>query len=137
MHQYGTTLPQLAEIAVQARANAARNPEAMYRAPVTVDDVLSGPVIADPFTKLHCCIRSDGGCAVLLASEEYVADTAKAPVWVLGSGSAVSHAAMSEWEDFTVSPAAVSGRAAFARAGVSPADIDLAEIYHIHDPGDS
>ncbi|TKA09909.1 thiolase C-terminal domain-containing protein [Actinacidiphila oryziradicis] len=129
MHQYGTTLPQLAEIAVQARANAARNPEAMYRAPVTVDDVLSGPVIADPFTKLHCCIRSDGGCAVLLAAEDYVADTAKAPVWVLGSGSAVSHTAMSEWEDFTVSPAAVSGRAAFARAGVSPADIDFAEIY--------
>jgi acetyl-CoA acetyltransferase len=129
MHQYGTTLPQLAEIAIQARANAARNPEAMYRAPITVDDVLSGPVIADPFTKLHCCIRSDGGCAVLLAAEDYVPDTAKAPVWVLGSGTAVSHAAMSQWEDFTVSPAAVSGRAAFARAGVSPADIDLAEIY--------
>ncbi|WP_371653304.1 MULTISPECIES: thiolase C-terminal domain-containing protein [unclassified Streptomyces] len=129
MHQYGTTVEQLAEIAVQARANAATNPDAMFRDPITVDDVLSGPMIADPFTKLHCCIRSDGGCAVLLAAEEYVPDTAKDPVWVRGSGMAVSHTTMSEWDDFTVSPAAVSGRIAFERAGVRPADIDLAEIY--------
>ncbi|MGW9130700.1 thiolase C-terminal domain-containing protein [Streptomyces sp. NPDC055681] len=129
MHEYGTTLEQLAEVAVQARANAAANPDAMFRDPITVDDVLSGPMIADPFTKLHCCIRSDGGCAVLLAAEEYVPDTAKDPVWVLGTGEYISHSTMSEWDDFTVSPAAVSGRLAFGRAGVRPADIDLAEIY--------
>lgn len=129
MHQYGTTAEQLAQVAVQARANAGPNPDAMYRDPVTVDDVLSGPVIADPFTKLHCCIRSDGGCAVLLVAEDLLADTAKEPVWVLGSGTAVSHAAMSEWEDFTVSPAAESGRQAFGRAGVRPDEIDVAEIY--------
>lgn len=129
MHEYGTTLEQLAEVAVQARANAATNPDAMFRDPITVDDVLSSGMIADPFTKLNCCIRSDGGCAVLLAAEDYVPDTAKEPVWILGSGTAVSHTTMSEWEDFTVSPAAVSGRQAFARAGLTPADVDLAEIY--------
>ncbi|MFG2139442.1 acetyl-CoA acetyltransferase [Streptomyces sp. NPDC048650] len=129
MHQYGTTPEQLAEIAVQARANAVANPDAMYRTPVTVDEVLSGPMIADPFTKLHCCIRSDGGCAVLLVAEDRVPDLAEPPVWVLGSGTCVSHAAMSEWDDFTVSPAATSGRLAFERAGVRPSEIDLAEIY--------
>lgn len=129
MHEYGTSLEQLAQVAVQARANAAGNPDAMYRSPITVDDVLAGPLIADPFTKLHCCIRSDGGCAVLLAAEEYVGDTAKTPVWVLGTGEHVSHAVMSQWDDFTVSPAAVSGELAFRRAGVTPADIDIAEIY--------
>ncbi|MFI9077794.1 thiolase C-terminal domain-containing protein [Streptomyces sioyaensis] len=129
MHQYGTTLEQLARIAVQTRANAAANPDAMYRDPITVDDVLGGPVIADPFTTLHCCIRSDGGCAVLLVSEDHVPDLAKPPVWVLGSGTAVSHTTMSEWDDFTVSPAAVSGRLAFERAGVRPDEIDLAELY--------
>ncbi|MFD7610425.1 acetyl-CoA acetyltransferase [Streptomyces sp. NPDC059828] len=129
MHEYGTTLEQLAEVAVQARANASRNPGAMFREPITVDEVLSGPVIADPFTKLHCCIRSDGGCAVLLAAEDHVPDTAKAPVWILGTGEHVSHTAMSDWEDFTVSPAALSGRLAFERAGVRPRDIDIAEIY--------
>ncbi|MFF7155583.1 acetyl-CoA acetyltransferase [Streptomyces sp. NPDC008139] len=129
MHEYGTTLEQLAEVAVQARSNAARNPDAMYRAPITVDEVLSGPMIADPFTKLHCCVRSDGGGAVLLAAEEYVPDCAKPPVWVLGSGTSVSHTSMAQWADFTVSPAAASGRLAFERAGVTPAEIDLAEIY--------
>ncbi|MEU2515590.1 thiolase C-terminal domain-containing protein [Streptomyces syringium] len=129
MHQYGTTLEQFADVAVQTRANATRNPLAMYRDPITVDDVLGGRMIADPFTTLHCCIRSDGGCAVLLAAEEYVADTAKPPVWVLGAGTAVSHTTMSEWDDFTVSPAAVSGRLAFERAGVTPQDIEVAELY--------
>ncbi|GAA3060387.1 thiolase C-terminal domain-containing protein [Streptomyces glomeratus] len=129
MHRYGTTLEQLAEVAVQTRANAAANPEAMFRAPVTVDEVLSGPMIADPFTKLHCCIRSDGGAAVLLVAGELVRDCRTAPVWVLGAGEHVSHTTMSEWPDFTVSPAAVSGRLAFQRAGVRPEEIDFAEIY--------
>ncbi|MFH8789817.1 thiolase C-terminal domain-containing protein [Streptomyces roseoverticillatus] len=129
MHEYGTTLQQFADIAVQTRANAFHNPHAMYRDPITIDDVLDGPVIADPFTKLQCCIRSDGGCAVLLAGEDYTADAARPPVWVLGAGTAVSHTSMSEWEDFTVSPAARSGRLAFERAGVTPAEVDVAELY--------
>ncbi|WP_340378103.1 acetyl-CoA acetyltransferase [Streptomyces sp. SS7] len=129
MIEYGTTIEQLAEVAVQARANSALNPEAMFRTPVTVDEVLSGPVIADPFTKLHCCLRSDGGAAVLLAAEEYVRDCRTAPVWILGTGEHVSHASLSEWEDFTVSPAAVSGRLAFGRAGVRPSEMDFAQIY--------
>ncbi|MEU9609439.1 acetyl-CoA acetyltransferase [Streptomyces sp. NPDC048057] len=129
MHQYGTTLEQLAQVAVQARAHAVANPDALFRDPITVDDVLEGPVIADPFTKLHCCIRSDGGCAVLLVAEEYVPDAAKAPVWILGTGEYASHTAMSQWDDFTVSPAAVSGRLAFGRAGLTPAEMDIAEIY--------
>ncbi|MFD5265415.1 acetyl-CoA acetyltransferase [Streptomyces sp. NPDC058335] len=129
MIEHGTTVEQLAEVAVQARANAALNPDAMFRAPLTVDEVLSGPMIADPFTKLHCCVRSDGGAAVLLAAEEYVRDCRTDPVWILGTGEHVSHASMTEWDDFTVTPAAVSGRLAFERAGVTPAEMDFAQIY--------
>ncbi|MFH9826828.1 thiolase C-terminal domain-containing protein [Streptomyces bobili] len=129
MIEHGTTIEQLAEVAVQARANAALNPEAMFRTPLTVDEVLSGPVVADPFTKLHCCVRSDGGAAVLLAAEEYVRDCRTDPVWILGTGEHVSHASMTEWDDFTVTPAAVSGRLAFARAGVTPAEMDFAQLY--------
>ncbi len=129
MHEFGTTVEQMAEVAVSARHNAGLNPDAFVREPITVADVLSGPMIADPFTKLQCCLRTDGGAAIVLAAQDRVPDTAKAPVWVLGAGEYVSHTTMSEWDDFTVSPAAVSGKLAFERAGLSPADIDVCELY--------
>ena len=91
-------------------------------------------MMADPLTKLHCCIRSDGGGAVVLTSEERARDLPKPPVWVLGTGEATSHTTMSEWEDFTESPAARSGQLAFERAGVKPEDIDICEIYDAFTP---
>lgn len=127
--QYGTTVEQLAEIAVAARANAALNPEAYYRDPITIDDVLSSRMIADPLTKLQCCIRSDGGGAIVLAAEDRVADLPGRPVWILGTGEAVSHVTFSEWPDFTKPAAIRSGRDAFAMAGVTPADIDVCQLY--------
>ncbi len=129
MHDYGTTLEQLGQVAVSARANAADNPEAMFRDPITVADVLAGPMIADPFTKLQCCIRSDGGATVVLVAEDRVADLAKEPVWVLGTGEFGSHVSMSQWPDFTTGPAAVAGKLAFERAGIRPDEIDVAELY--------
>jgi acetyl-CoA acetyltransferase len=129
MHSYGTTIEQLAEVAVSARFNAADNPDAYYRDPITVDDVLAGPMIADPFTKLHCCIRSDGGAAVVLVSAERAKDLRSQPVWLLGSGETTSHMLTSQWDDLTIGPAAVSGPLAFERAGVSPSDVDVAQLY--------
>lgn len=129
MHEFGTTIEQLAEIAVSARYNASLNPDAYYRDPITIDDVQAAEMMADPFTKLHCCIRSDGGGAVVLTAEDRARDTAKAPVWVLGSGEAISHTTMSEWDDFTDSPARRSGELAFARAGLTPADVDVCQLY--------
>jgi acetyl-CoA acetyltransferase len=134
MHEFGTTIDQLAEIAVSSRANAALNPEAYYREPITIDDVNSSRMIADPLTKLHCCLRSDGGGAVVLTSEERARDCAKQPVLVLGTGEATSHTAMTEWEDFTESPAARSGALAFRRAGATPADIDICQLYDAFTP---
>jgi acetyl-CoA acetyltransferase len=134
MHEFGTTIDQLAEIAVSTRANASLNPDAYYREPITIDDVNGAPLIADPLTALHCCIRSDGGGAVVLTSEERARDLAARPVWVLGTGEAVSHTTMSEWDDFTESPAVRSGRLAFDRAGVTPDDIDVCEIYDAFTP---
>jgi len=129
MFEFGTSIEQLAEIAVSARHNASLNPDAYYQDPITIDDVLNERMIADPFTKLHCCIRSDGGGAIVLASEERARDCAKTPVWVLGTGEAVSHITMSEWEDFTESPCVQSGRLAFERAGVTPDDVDVCQLY--------
>jgi acetyl-CoA acetyltransferase len=129
MYEFGTTIEQLAEIAVSARYNASLNPDAYYQDPITIDDVMNERMMADPFTKRHCCIRSDGGGAIVLASEERARDCAKPPVWILGTGEAVSHTTMSEWVDFTESPCVRSGQLAFQRAGLTPADVDMCQIY--------
>jgi acetyl-CoA acetyltransferase len=134
MHEFGTTLDQLAEIAVSTRSNAALNPEAYYRDPITIEDVHRSRLIADPLTKLHCCIRSDGGGAVVLTSAARARDLRQTPVWVLGTGEAVSHTAMTEWPDFTESPARRSAAPAFARARVTPADVDCCQIYDAFTP---
>jgi acetyl-CoA acetyltransferase len=129
MAKYGTSIEQLAEIAVATRANAALNPDAYYRSPISVDDVLASRPIAEPLTKLQCCIRSDGGAAVVLAAEDRARDAQAAPVWILGAGEAVSHVTFSEWDDFTASPCVRAGRSAFREAGVAPSDIDICQLY--------
>ncbi|MHB8511892.1 MAG: acetyl-CoA acetyltransferase [Actinomycetota bacterium] len=129
MHEFGTTSEQLAEIAVQTRANASRNPLAMYRDPLTIEDVLKSREICTPLHMLDCCIRSDGGGAVVLVAEDRVAGLKKKPVWVLGAAEQTSHHTMSEWEDFTESPARFSAERAFGMAGVKPSEIDVCEVY--------
>jgi acetyl-CoA acetyltransferase len=129
MHEFGTTPEQLAEIAVQIRSNASRNPMAMYRDPITVEEVVGGRMICSPLHKLDCCIRSDGGGAVVLVGEDRAKDLPKPPVWILGAAEAVSHHTMSEWADFTESPARGSGERAFAMAGVKPSEIDVLQVY--------
>src|SRR6266702_4590916 len=74
MYQYGTTSEQLAEIAVVTRRHAGLNPLAMYRDPITVQDVLNSRMIADPLHLLDCCVVSDGGGAVLVTTEERARD---------------------------------------------------------------
>ncbi len=134
MHEFGTTMAQLAEIAVSTRYNAGFNPEAFYREPLTVEGILAEDPIWDPLTKSHCCIRSDGGGAIVLTHEERARDCAKGPVWVLGTGESTSHVTMSEWRDFTESPCVRSGDMAFERAGVSRDDIDVVEVYDAFTP---
>ncbi len=129
MHEFGTTSEQLAEIAVSMRANAARNPLAMYRDPLTVEQVLASREICTPLHMLDCCIRSDGGGAVVLVAEDRVPGLPNTPVWLLGAGEATSHHTMSEWEDFTESPAVRSGARAFGMAGVKPEEIDVVQVY--------
>jgi acetyl-CoA acetyltransferase len=91
-------------------------------------------LVWDPLTKLHCCPRTDGGGAIVLTHAQRAHDCDKAPVWVLGTGEATSHTTMSEWEAFTESPCVRSGKLAFDRAGVTPADIDTAQVYDAFTP---
>jgi acetyl-CoA acetyltransferase len=129
MHQYGLTSEQLAQIAVQMRAYAAKNPAAMYRDPLTIDDVLSSPMISTPLHKLDCCVVSDSGGAIVVTSRDRAKDTKRGGPVVLGFGEAISHTQMNQMVDFTTTSAEHSGRRAFATAGVGPKDIRVAQIY--------
>ena len=128
MHEYGTSSEQLAWIKVAASHHAQYNDHAMLRDVVTVEDVLASPVIADPLHRLDCCVVSDGGGAVIVARPA-IARTLKRPlVNILGAGESPKGQNGGKL-DLTTSGAVWSGPAAFAEAGVKPADIQYASIY--------
>lgn len=129
MAQYGTTSEQMAELAVATRAWAQLNPAAYRRDPLTVDEVLASDMIASPLHRLDCCLVTDGGGCVVVVSPEIAKSVPKAPVWLLGQGEAHSHAQISEMPELTVTPAAQSGKRAFAMAGITHGDLDVVEIY--------
>ena len=129
MYEYGTTRENLADVAVAARAWASHNPEAFMRDPLTREDVLASRMIGDPLTKLDCCLVTDGGGAVVLVRSDRAKDFPNAPVYVLGSAAESSHRQVSQMKDYTTTAACESGKRAFAMAGVTPADIDVVELY--------
>jgi acetyl-CoA acetyltransferase len=129
MYQYGTTQEQLAEVAVAARKWAQLNPAAEIRDPLSIADVLAARRVVDPFGVRDCCLVSDGGGAMLLVKADRAKDFSKPPVYVLGVSSRTTHNIISEMPDLTVTAAAQSGPEAFAMAQVTPADIDVVELY--------
>lgn len=133
MHEYGTTTEQFGEVAIQTRANAARNPTATKREKLTMGDYLDNPVIVDPFRILDCCLISDGAGAVVVSSAEAGERGPTKPVYIKGAGVGTSEKSestyMTQHGDYTYTQAKKSGPKAFEMAGVTPADIDFAEIY--------
>jgi acetyl-CoA acetyltransferase len=129
MHEYGTTSEQLGEIAAGVREFAGLNPNAMYRDPITAEDVVSSRMIADPLHKLDCCVISDGGGALIVTTAERARDLKQPPAYILGAAGAQTHWNISQMPDFTVTAATKSGPIAFERAGVTPADIDTINFY--------
>lgn len=129
MHRFGTTAEQLAEVAVTCRANAALNPDALLRDPITVADVLASAPISSPFHKLDCCVVTDSGGAVVLCRADRARDLPRRPISVAGFGEVITRVHLHQVRDFTVSPGAISGPAAFRRAGLQPGDVDVAQLY--------
>ncbi|GAA4818987.1 thiolase [Sphingosinicella ginsenosidimutans] len=129
MHEYGTTRAQLAEVAVAARQWAALNPAAFMRDPLSVADVLAARMVSDPLTTRDCCVVTDGAAAIVMVRADRARDHAKRPAYVLGAGQAATHRDISSMPDLTVTGAAESGPRAFAQAGVTPADVDVVQVY--------
>ena len=105
------------------------NPRARYQDPLTIDDVLASPMEATPLHKLDCCLVTDGAGAVVLTSAERARTLRKPPALVLGAGTCHTHSMISQMPDLTVTGAAVSGAEAFGQAGLTPADVDVVQLY--------
>jgi acetyl-CoA acetyltransferase len=129
MHEFGTTSEQLAQIAVGVREYAGLNPHALYRDPITVDDVLASRLVADPLHKLDCCVISDGGGALIMTTAERARDLRQPGVAVLGAAGGMTHWNIGQMGDYTTSAGAVCAPEAFARAGLRPSDVDTIQFY--------
>lgn len=128
MHDWGTTVEQLAWIKVAASHHAQHNPHAMLRDVVTVADVLASPMISDPLHRMDCCVVSDGGGALIVTRPEIAKSLKRPIVSVRGAGEALKGPRGGR-VDLSYSAAAWSGKTAFEEAGLTPADIQYASIY--------
>jgi acetyl-CoA acetyltransferase len=129
MHEYGIASEHLAAIAVCHRKHAALHPNAHYTEEITIEDVLNSRMIASPLHLLDCCPVSDGGAALIISTGDAAADLRKPAISILGMGQGHTHEHISEAPSLTEFGCKDSSRQAFAEAGVSPEDIDVAEIY--------
>lgn len=130
MAEHGTTREQLAQVSVKNHGHGVLNPKAQYRVEFSVEEVLASRMIADPLTLYQCCANSDGAAAVVLVAEDAVAgDAASSPVWIRGTGLS-SGTSLRRVRDMSYSDiAARAARAAYAQAGVSPAEVCVAEVH--------
>ncbi len=127
---YGVDIEKLANVAVVQREWAGLNPRAKFRDPITLDDVLDSTMIATPFTKLMCCLVTDGGGALILTAADRAEDFPRPPAYILGTGESVETPMISQMADFTSSAAfRVAGAQAFAEAGITTDDVDHLMIY--------
>jgi acetyl-CoA acetyltransferase len=128
--RYGTTRQQLGAIALNARANAARNPVAIYRDPLTLDDYLEARLISTPFGLYDCDVPCDGSVAIIISAREAAADRPQAPVLIDAVGTKVDERLSWDQGTLTHEPQ-VFGPAQhlWRRASVSPSDVDVAQLY--------
>jgi acetyl-CoA acetyltransferase len=128
MHEYGTTLEQMAKVSVKNHHNGCLNPYAQYKKEFTVEEVLNSPMVADPLTVYSCCPNSDGAAAAILANKEVAKKSSTKPIKilasVLGTGLHDNKRGLAIFGlDLEVA------RKAYDMASVGPEDIDLAEVH--------
>jgi acetyl-CoA acetyltransferase/uncharacterized OB-fold protein len=129
-HRYGTTRETLGWIALNQRANAALNPTAIYRDPLTMEDYLTARVVTTPFGLYDCDVPCDGAVAVIVSAVDAARDLAKPPIRVEAVGTQIIERI--EWDQSTLThEPQVLGQAAhlWTRTSLRPSDVDVAELY--------
>ncbi|WP_428338928.1 thiolase C-terminal domain-containing protein [Mycobacterium sp.] len=130
LYESPATKEHMAMVAVKNHFHAVKNPKAQLRYEITVEQALAAPMVVDPFGLYDCTPQSDGAAAVILASEDVVDRYTDRPVWVRGVGLGMDRVMHQHKTDMTTFPPTVrAAKAAMAMAGVTPRDIDVAEVH--------
>ena len=130
LQQYGTPNDGLGAIAVACRKHGAANPNAQLRKPLTLEQYRASRMIVEPLRRDDCCLVSDGAAAVVVMSaQRALAMKVAKPVTILGFGQGQTSWDVALRPDLTTTAAKVSAQTAFAMAGLTPKDIDVAQIY--------
>lgn len=130
MHQYGTTREHLAAVAVKNHSNGAKNPLAHMRKVITMEQALAGKPIAEPLTVYDCSLISDGAAAALVAPLERASEFTAKPAKILAIAQTSDAVALDHKADITTFRAVrLAGEKAYKMSGLSPADIQFAEVH--------
>lgn len=130
MAEFGTTAEQLAQVPVKQRQNAMLNPDAVFHGKdITVDDVMSSPMVMSPLHLLEVVMPCGGGAAVVVTSADRATDLRHEPVNLLGAGEMVTHRALSQAPRLTTSPLAPAIDQAYRMANMKATDLDFLSIY--------
>jgi acetyl-CoA acetyltransferase len=130
MIRYGTKPEHFGALAVQSRANAVANPRAMKRDPITLDDYFNSRPIVEPFRLLDCCLETDAAVALVLTRADRAKTLRKPPALIRSAAIGGGYSLYSNQRpDHSTSAAKALGEGLFRRAGMTPADIDVAQLY--------
>ncbi|HEX3564753.1 MAG TPA: beta-ketoacyl synthase N-terminal-like domain-containing protein [Acidimicrobiales bacterium] len=130
LHEAPATRTHMAMIAVKNHKHAVTNPKAQLRQEITIEQVLSAPIVVEPFGLYDCTPQSDGAASLLVVGEEVVDRYTDRPVWVQGFGLGMDRVMHQHKPDMTTFPPTVKAAAsAYAMAGKGPQDIDVAEVH--------
>jgi acetyl-CoA acetyltransferase len=129
-HLYGTTREQLAQIALNARRNAALNPKAIYREPMTLDDYLAARLVSTPFCLFDCDVPCDGATAVIVSRLDRARDLRRPPIRVEAVGTALrGRPSWDQFDDLSTMANRDAGAHLWSRTDLKPSDVDFAELY--------
>ena len=130
MHEYGTTEEQMAQIALNGRRNASRNPKAVFRYPLTMDDYLSSRMISYPFRLYDCDVPVDGSTALVVLVVEHARGLDHVAARIEAVGTALRGRPSWElWDDLTTMAARTTAEHMWSRTDLRPSDVDVAELY--------
>jgi acetyl-CoA acetyltransferase len=134
MHEYGTTKEQLGAVAVTERAYAQQNPHAVLTDPLTMDDYLASRVISSPLSLYDCDIPVDGAMAIVLSARDTAADLPHTAT-IESVGTAMrSRPYWEHWPDLTTMAAHDAAAHMWSQTSLTPADVDVAQIYDAFSP---